>query len=153
MTTSTSGSLNWHYVVFHTMAVHIKCLLYQLVSCNHVFPRSFGIPKRKADSRSIVWASPYCAEFPNTWSVGRFARILIRTFDSDVFFWFIGIIYSDIGTSPLYVLNGIWPSDGPVPSKEDVIGGISAIIWSLTLLPLLKYVNLRPFIMFDLTNY
>ncbi|KAF7795028.1 hypothetical protein EIP86_006172 [Pleurotus ostreatoroseus] len=52
----------------------------------------------------------------------------------------LGIIYSDIGTSPLYVLNGIWPADGPVPSKEDVVGGISAIIWSLTLLPLLKYV-------------
>ncbi|KIJ49086.1 hypothetical protein M422DRAFT_777639 [Sphaerobolus stellatus SS14] len=52
----------------------------------------------------------------------------------------LGIIYSDIGTSPLYVLNGIWPSNGPAPSAEDVIGGISAIIWSLTLLPLLKYV-------------
>ncbi|KIY45499.1 potassium transporter [Fistulina hepatica ATCC 64428] len=51
----------------------------------------------------------------------------------------LGIIYSDIGTSPLYVLNGIWPASGPVPSKEDVIGGISAIIWSLTLLPLVKY--------------
>ncbi len=35
-----------------------------------------------------------------------------------------GIIYSDIGTSPLYVLNGIWPPNGPVPSEEDVIGGL-----------------------------
>ena len=52
-----------------------------------------------------------------------------------------GIIYSDIGTSPLYVLNGIWPANGPVPSKEDVIGGISAIIWALTILPLIKYVR------------
>ncbi|KAL1745592.1 potassium transporter [Schizophyllum fasciatum] len=52
----------------------------------------------------------------------------------------LGIIYSDIGTSPLYVLNGIWPTGGEVPSKEDVIGGISAIIWSLTLIPLIKYV-------------
>ncbi|KAH9996962.1 potassium transporter [Russula compacta] len=52
----------------------------------------------------------------------------------------LGIIYSDIGTSPLYVLNGIWPTSGPVPPKEDVIGCISAIIWSLTLLPLCKYV-------------
>ncbi|KIY46745.1 potassium transporter [Fistulina hepatica ATCC 64428] len=51
----------------------------------------------------------------------------------------LGIIYSDIGTSPLYVLNGIWPASGSVPSKEDVIGGISAIVWSLTLLPLVKY--------------
>lgn len=52
----------------------------------------------------------------------------------------LGIIYSDIGTSPLYVLNGIWPSDGPAPSQEDVIGGISCIIWALTIIPLIKYV-------------
>ncbi|KAF7348337.1 hypothetical protein MSAN_01787700 [Mycena sanguinolenta] len=52
----------------------------------------------------------------------------------------LGIIYSDIGTSPLYVLNGIWPASGGAPSEEDIIGGISAIIWSLTLLPLVKYV-------------
>lgn len=45
-----------------------------------------------------------------------------------------------MGTSPLYVLNGIWPPDRAVPSKEDIIGGISAIIWALTLLPLIKYV-------------
>lgn len=53
----------------------------------------------------------------------------------------LGIIYSDIGTSPLYVLNGIWPATGPVPSEEDVIGGVSAIIWSISLLPLIKYVR------------
>ncbi|GFZ49919.1 hypothetical protein JCM24511_07322 [Saitozyma sp. JCM 24511] len=52
----------------------------------------------------------------------------------------LGIIYSDIGTSPLYVLNGIWSSSGDAPSEEDIVGGISAIVWSLTLLPLLKYV-------------
>ncbi|KAF9517117.1 hypothetical protein BS47DRAFT_1436128 [Hydnum rufescens UP504] len=51
----------------------------------------------------------------------------------------LGVIYSDIGTSPLYVLNGIWPSSGPLPSNEDIIGGLSAIIWSLTILPLIKY--------------
>ena len=54
-----------------------------------------------------------------------------------------GVIYSDIGTSPLYVLNGIWPATEPAPSKEDVIGGISAIVWSMSLLPLLKYVGLH----------
>ncbi|RXK34903.1 hypothetical protein M231_07837 [Tremella mesenterica] len=52
----------------------------------------------------------------------------------------LGIIYSDIGTSPLYVLNGIWSSSGPAPPAEDVLGGISAIIWTLTILPLVKYV-------------
>ncbi|KAI9460347.1 potassium transporter [Russula earlei] len=53
----------------------------------------------------------------------------------------LGIIYSDIGTSPLYVLNGIWSTSGPVPSQEDVIGGVSAIVWALTFLPLCKYVS------------
>ncbi|PSR72214.1 hypothetical protein PHLCEN_2v11921 [Hermanssonia centrifuga] len=53
----------------------------------------------------------------------------------------LGIIYSDIGTSPLYTLNGIWPASSAVPPEEDVIGGLSAIIWALTLLPLLKYVR------------
>ncbi|KDQ61961.1 hypothetical protein JAAARDRAFT_204343 [Jaapia argillacea MUCL 33604] len=52
----------------------------------------------------------------------------------------LGIIYSDIGTSPLYVLNGIWSPTGPIPPAEDVIGGVSAILWSLTIIPLIKYV-------------
>jgi hypothetical protein len=45
------------------------------------------------------------------------------------------------GTSPLYVLNGIWPSSGSAPSQEDVVGGVSAIVWSMTRVPLLKYVR------------
>lgn len=53
----------------------------------------------------------------------------------------LGIIYSDIGTSPLYVLSTIWPSSGPVPSEEDVVGCLSAIVWAMTLLPLIKYVR------------
>jgi len=53
-----------------------------------------------------------------------------------------GIIYSDISTSPLYVLNGIWPAVSGAPSKEDVIGGVSVIIWSLTLIRRLKYVSI-----------
>ncbi|KAK1225107.1 hypothetical protein PQX77_011976 [Marasmius sp. AFHP31] len=52
----------------------------------------------------------------------------------------LGIVYSDLGTSPLYVLSNIWRAQDPQPSREDVIGGVSAIIWAITLLPLIKYV-------------
>lgn len=38
----------------------------------------------------------------------------------------LGIIYGDIGTSPLYVFNAIFPSAGPAPSPEDTIGALSA---------------------------
>jgi K+ transporter len=53
----------------------------------------------------------------------------------------LGIIYSDIGTSPLYVLSTIWSTSAPPPSEQDIIGGISAIVWAFTLLPLVKYVS------------
>lgn len=38
----------------------------------------------------------------------------------------LGVIYGDIGTSPLYVFNAIFPASGPAPSSEDVIGALSA---------------------------
>lgn len=46
---------------------------------------------------------------------------------------------ADIGTSTLYTVNGIFPSSGPMPSREDIIGGISAILWAILLVPVVKY--------------
>jgi KUP system potassium uptake protein len=43
----------------------------------------------------------------------------------------LGIIYGDIGTSPLYVFSAI--INGRVISEELILGGISCIIWTLTL--------------------
>lgn len=50
----------------------------------------------------------------------------------------LGIVYGDLGTSPLYVFYNTFPHG--VEKKEDVIGALSLIIYSLTLVPLLKYV-------------
>ncbi|MBL7891036.1 MAG: KUP/HAK/KT family potassium transporter [Bacteroidia bacterium] len=52
----------------------------------------------------------------------------------------LGIIYGDIGTSPLYVLKAI-VGDLPI-NKEVIMGGISCIFWTLTLQTTLKYVVL-----------
>ena len=52
----------------------------------------------------------------------------------------LGIIYGDIGTSPLYVLNAI--TSGKVISEELIIGALSCIIWTLTLQTTIKYVIL-----------
>lgn len=51
-----------------------------------------------------------------------------------------GIIYGDIGTSPLYVFNEILKHK--MVSKELIFGGLSLIIWTLTLQTTLKYVML-----------
>ncbi|KAF2217540.1 hypothetical protein CERZMDRAFT_104223 [Cercospora zeae-maydis SCOH1-5] len=48
-----------------------------------------------------------------------------------------GVIYGDIGTSPLYVYSSTFSSP---PSRPDVLGVLSFIIWSLTLIVTLKYV-------------
>ena len=52
----------------------------------------------------------------------------------------LGIIYGDIGTSPLYVMNAI--TNGKVISEMLILGGLSCIIWTLTLQTTIKYVIL-----------
>ena len=52
----------------------------------------------------------------------------------------LGIIYGDIGTSPLYVLNAI--TKDKVITDQLVIGSLSLIIWTLTLQTTIKYVIL-----------
>jgi KUP system potassium uptake protein len=50
----------------------------------------------------------------------------------------LGIIYGDIGTSPLYVLKAI-VKDKEV-TEDLILGGLSLIIWTLTLMTTVKYV-------------
>ncbi len=52
----------------------------------------------------------------------------------------LGIIYGDIGTSPLYVMSSILKDD--VINAEIIKGGISAVFWTLTLQTTIKYVTL-----------
>ncbi|MFM2139323.1 MAG: hypothetical protein RJA57_1630 [Bacteroidota bacterium] len=52
----------------------------------------------------------------------------------------LGIIYGDIGTSPLYVFNSI--IGGRTVSEELILGTLSCIIWTLTIQTTIKYVVL-----------
>jgi len=55
----------------------------------------------------------------------------------------LGIVYGDIGTSPLYTLKAIFTAvkgAGQTVSPELVLGALSCIIWTLTLQTTLKYV-------------
>lgn len=51
----------------------------------------------------------------------------------------LGIIYGDIGTSPLYVMKAILGLDFAI-NKALVLGGISLVFWTLTLQTTIKYV-------------
>lgn len=50
----------------------------------------------------------------------------------------LGIIYGDIGTSPLYVFNSI--VKGQTINETLIIGSLSLIIWTITLITTVKYV-------------
>ncbi len=52
----------------------------------------------------------------------------------------LGIVFGDIGTSPLYVFNAI--SNKQIISEKLIIGALSCIIWTLTLQTTIKYVAL-----------
>lgn len=52
----------------------------------------------------------------------------------------IGIVYGDIGTSPLYVMSAILGNR--TISKELVYGGVSCVFWTITIITTFKYVIL-----------
>src|SRR5882762_1118906 len=55
----------------------------------------------------------------------------------------LGVVYGDIGTSPLYAVKETFsPSHGIALVPENIIGGASAIFWALMIVVSLKYVTL-----------
>jgi KUP system potassium uptake protein len=55
----------------------------------------------------------------------------------------LGVVYGDIGTSPLYAVKETFdPGHGIPLSPETVLGGLSAIFWALMIVVSLKYVTL-----------
>ena len=55
----------------------------------------------------------------------------------------IGVVYGDIGTSPMYTMSTIFGPEGGVPlDAEHLVGAASTIFWALMLVVTLKYVLL-----------
>jgi KUP system potassium uptake protein len=53
----------------------------------------------------------------------------------------LGVVYGDIGTSPLYALKEcVTMPHGVVPDMENILGLLSLIFWSLTLVVSVKYI-------------
>ncbi|WP_420365545.1 potassium transporter Kup [Curtobacterium sp. L3-7] len=54
----------------------------------------------------------------------------------------LGVVFGDIGTSPLYALRTVFTIDGGIvkPIPEDVYGVISMMFWSITIIVSIKYV-------------
>ena len=54
----------------------------------------------------------------------------------------LGVVYGDIGTSPMYVTKALVAGNGGIASvnQEFILGALSLVIWTVTLLTTIKYV-------------
>jgi K+ transporter len=54
----------------------------------------------------------------------------------------LGVVYGDIGTSPLYALRAaLTQTPGVAPVAGDILGVLSLVVWSLVLVVTVKYVT------------
>jgi KUP system potassium uptake protein len=52
----------------------------------------------------------------------------------------LGIVYGDIGTSPLYAMDQLFfGRAGVVAKPQDALGGVSLVIWTITVIVAIKY--------------
>ena len=63
-------------------------------------------------------------------------------FSFGMFLVALGIVYGDIGTSPMYVMKSIVEGNGGLAhvDQEFIVGSLSLIIWTITLLTTIKHV-------------
>ena len=63
-------------------------------------------------------------------------------FSMGMFLVALGIVYGDIGTSPMYVMKSIIEGNGGIAyvDQEFIIGSLSLVIWTITLLTTIKHV-------------
>jgi KUP system potassium uptake protein len=55
----------------------------------------------------------------------------------------VGVVYGDIGTSPLYAMKEAFSGHLGVPlTKDNILGVLSLIFWSLNFLITFKYLSL-----------
>ncbi|CAK7355855.1 unnamed protein product [Dovyalis caffra] len=95
---------------------------------------SGGKSNEEIDYKSRIWVLDQKLDQP----IDAEAKKLRNKYEDKLAFQSLGVVYGDLGTSPLYVFYNTFP-DG-IEDPEDLIGALSLIIYSLTLIPLLKYV-------------
>jgi KUP system potassium uptake protein len=54
----------------------------------------------------------------------------------------LGIVFGDIGTSPLYTLKTVLNLTGASPSAAVILGSLSLVIWTLIVITTVKYVSI-----------
>ncbi len=83
--------------------------------------------------------APECHPAPAT-SPATPARGLSRPTGAALWLSALGIVFGDIGTSPLYTLKTVLNLTGAQPEPQTVLGVLSLILWTLIVITTVKYV-------------
>ncbi|KAL9314470.1 hypothetical protein ACSQ67_019922 [Phaseolus vulgaris] len=100
--------------------------------------------KMKLKERKVSWSKLRRVDSLNL-EAGRVSMVAQNSYEMGwrttlcLAFQSIGVVYGDIGTSPLYVFSSIF-TNGIIKHEDDILGVLSLIIYTITLLPFLKYV-------------
>jgi KUP system potassium uptake protein len=54
----------------------------------------------------------------------------------------LGVVFGDIGTSPLYTLKTVLGLTGGAPDAAATLGVLSLVIWTLIIITTIKYVSI-----------
>ncbi|KAL3359355.1 hypothetical protein AABB24_016095 [Solanum stoloniferum] len=98
-------------------------------------PMELQLKGKKASSQKLKRHDSLDVEaskMPNAKQVVGLSVLLKLAFQS------IGVVYGDIGTSPLYVFSSIFLEG--VKHEDDILGALSLILYTITLIPVIKYV-------------
>ena len=100
-------------------------------------PAPPSVPAREAPAQSSPYSQlPFAAAFGHGEPVERTDRGYVWKLSLGA----IGVVYGDIGTSPLYALRECFHGSHAIPiTHANVLGVLSLMIWSLILIVTLKY--------------
>jgi KUP system potassium uptake protein len=92
----------------------------------------YGVPRRRPEADTDAADGAGAGGHPGPVSGPRLVALAVAA---------VGIVFGDIGTSPLYALRETFHFHHLEPTRENVLGVLSLIIWSLILIISVKYLT------------
>lgn len=96
------------------------------------FRRRFGKRPRRVDSLDVESMNVRGAHGHSSKEVSMLSTLAMA-------FQTLGVVYGDMGTSPLYVFSDVF-SKVPIKSEVEILGALSLVMYTIALIPFAKYV-------------
>ncbi|XP_066397302.1 potassium transporter 23-like [Miscanthus floridulus] len=96
------------------------------------FRRRLGKRPRRVDSLDVESMNVRGAHGHSSKEISMLSTLAMA-------FQTLGVVYGDMGTSPLYVFSDVF-SKVPIKSEVEILGALSLVMYTIALIPFVKYV-------------